>query len=52
MVVAPSGGPARRYAVLVVRQRWLVLAVVGLIIWVALGVLPGAAGAGAGCRAS
>lgn len=42
------GTLVRRYAEAVARLRWLVLLVVGLITWVALGVLPGAAQAGGG----
>lgn len=43
-----DGGPARRYAELVVRLRWPVLALVALITWLALAMLPGVAGAGGG----
>jgi RND superfamily putative drug exporter len=43
-----SGGPTRRYAALVVRWRWPVLGLVGLVTWLALALLPGVAGAGGG----
>ena len=43
-----SVGWAGRFAVLVVRLRWLVLVAVGLVTWMALSWLPGVAGAGGG----
>ena len=43
-----NGGPTRRYAEIVVRLRWPVLGLVGLITWLALALLPGVAGAGGG----
>ncbi len=48
MADGPSGDLARRYADVVARGRWWVLAAVGLLTWVVLGALPGVAGAGGG----